>query len=275
MKYSIIPYEGCNIINQVYELNLTRIYPAEDVIKYVENHPNQRLVIRGYHWKDFLSSTDYTDHYYPYFKQNPQCSTICFCIPIDVFEEFSSEDKQYWKDNVPCYMFDYGCKTWDELYEQLFYGAAEVIVYGELGFSIDKVSEIVHAAGAQLAVIPDMVQNGARDVPYSNIRKFFIRPEDTDLYEDYLDIFKLAATGNTLDIHYTAYAGTKDWFGPLKEIIYGLKSDIDNRCIIETFGSARLSCGQKCVKYGKCDICGRCEELSDLMREYELIFYKK
>ena len=171
-------------------------------------------------------------------------------------------------------MFDYGCKTWDELYEQLFYGAAEVIIYGELGFSIDKVSEIVHAAGAQLAVIPDMVQNGARDVPYSNIRKFFIRPEDTDLYEDYVDIFKLTATNSAVEGHYTAYA-TKEWFGKLSELIYGLKSDVDNRCIIETFGSARLSCGQKCVKYGKCDICGRCEELSDLMREYELIFYKK
>lgn len=95
-----------------------------------------------------------------------------------------------------------------------------------------------------------------------SLKTFFIRPEDIDLYNNYIDTFEFYADptdATKINTLYEIYTKDKSWFGKLNEIILGYEGDEDNRFIIPRFGEQRLNCDKSCIKNIKpfCRICDR------------------
>lgn len=176
-----------------------------------------------------------------------------------------NEVKKY---DFPFYFSTY-INTWDILLYYLSLGVTDVYIVEELGFELDKVSKVVHNANAQVRVFPNVAQSQWKEMP--GIKKFFIRPEDVEYYEPYVDVFEFYGKDDFLATLYKVYNNDRKWFGPLNEIIIDLNSDLDGKYTIPRFGERRATCGRKCLKGEPCAICDRVKELSHTLEQAELI----
>ena len=59
----------------------------------------------------------------------------------------------------------------------------------ELGFSLDKISDILHSNNIKVRVIPNICQSSFSET--NSLLTFFIRPEDIKYYIKYVDVFEL------------------------------------------------------------------------------------
>lgn len=169
------------------------------------------------------------------------------------------------------FMFSDYVRGWDQLQDYLDAGVCSVCVVEEICFSIKAIADVVHSYGATVRVFPNIAQSQSRSIP--DVKKFFIRPEDTEKYEPYVDIYELFHQDN-LNTYYEIYAKDKEWFGDLSEIIMSFYGHLDSRCVIDYFGEMRLDCDKRCLKGGACAICDRCVELAAAMEDKDLIFTK-
>ena len=81
---------------------------------------------------------------------------------------------------------------------------------------------------------------------------------------------------NHIELYYGIYAIDKKWSGNLKEIIIGMKDDLNSMCILPRFGEYRTRCCRKCLKGGLCNMCNTIVELSKNLEENDFrIIYKK
>ena len=106
------------------------------------------------------------------------------------------------------------------------------------------------------------------------LKAFFIRPEDIDLYNRrYISTFEFYFPEDVdlnWDVLYKAYVLNKKWLGPLKEIIIGLNSDIEDTTIMPRWAAARMDCHRKCFKGSSCNICNQIYELSKSLKEIQV-----
>lgn len=174
---------------------------------------------------------------------------------------------------IPFFFSEY-IVGWDELNGILDLGVTDVYIVEELCFELDKVAEIVHQKGARVRVFPNVAQSSWKGT--AALKKFFIRPEDVDAYEPYIDTFEFW-DGNhehkkNMDIVlHKVYAIDKKWFGKLNEIIYGLDCDIDSRFTIPRFAEMRIKCNKRCIKGGSCNICDNIYDLSKTLEKAEIM----
>ena len=148
-------------------------------------------------------------------------------------------------------------------------GATDVYIVENLCFELDKISELVHSYNAAIRVYPNIAQSKWDDTPA--LKKFFIRPEDIDEYEKYIDTIEFYNVDKQIDIYYNIYKIKKQWFGKLNEIILDFNSEIDNKYIIPRFAEMRIKCGKNCFKGGHCRRCEVIEELSSSLEQSELV----
>ena len=140
-------------------------------------------------------------------------------------------------------------------------------------FELDKVSVVVHNAGARVRIFPNVAQCSTEYT--KDLKKFFIRPEDTLVYEPYVDTYEFFGEDRKLCTYLRIYKEHQEWFGLLNEIIIGFNSDLDNRFIIPRFPEMRLRCGKRCLKDGTCKICDRIEELSKSLEKLGVVIQTK
>jgi len=179
------------------------------------------------------------------------------------------------KKSKPNFKFflDMQINNWDVLIGILELGVTDVYIVEDLGFEIDKISNIIKKYNVQSRVFPNIAQSKWSDT--NPLKKFFIRPEDIDIYSAYIDVVEFYNVDKQIDIYYTIYSEKKKWYGRLDEIILDFDSDIDNKYIIPRFAEMRIRCGKKCLKG---DICRRCEDiekLSDSLKKSKLIVSTK
>lgn len=170
---------------------------------------------------------------------------------------------------IPFFTKDY-ISSWDELYTALQRPVTDVYIVEELGFALDKVAAAAHAKNIQIRVFPNVAQSRS-EIPA--IKQFFIRPEDLNAYEPYVDIYefyRVNSSTNT-DVLYEIYQHDQKWFGDLSEIISGLNESLDSRFMLNEFGASRVSCERRCFKGGRCQICDRIYKVSKELREAGII----
>ena len=177
----------------------------------------------------------------------------------------------YYLENKPNFRFFYDIQIndWDILTGVLKSGATDVYIVENLCFEIDKVAEIAAQYNAQVRVYPNIAQSKWNNT--AALKKFFIRPEDIDEYEKYVDVIEFYNVDKQIDIYYDIYKQKKKWFGKLNEIILDFDSDIDNRYIIPRFAEMRIKCGKNCLKGGSCRRCEIIEQLSNTLEESQLV----
>lgn len=167
--------------------------------------------------------------------------------------------------NIPFY-YQNVIKDW-ETFD--FYNSLEITdlyISGDLCFELEKIKSLLKN-NKVLRIFPNILQKNNENG--EDIKGFFIRPEDTDLYEKYITTFELKSPFDLFEKNYynlntifDIYKNSKRWFGNLKEIIIGYNEDLDSRYILPTFTEKRMNCGRKCYKGSKCNICQEIENLS-------------
>lgn len=192
-------------------------------------------------------------------------------IPFDQIDLLKAEMEK--AKVFPKFMVNVRCENWDMLYYLKNKGVSDIYITDSMGFEIKNVAKILHEDNIAIRVYPNICQNHIGIHEPNNITSFWIRPEDYELYEEYIDVFELDLHDiNIYDIIYKAYAIDKKWFGKLNEIITYLNSDIDNRSLPPSFGVPRLNCGKRCMKDKSCHLCEKYKYISDIMKENGYVY---
>lgn len=138
-------------------------------------------------------------------------------------------------------------------------GVSYVRLEAPLFFEMDEVKKF----GVPVRAVPNVAH--LNDIPIKNgIYGTWIRPEDMNLYEDYITVCEF----EDCDIKkegalYRIYANEKEWVGPITMLISNITTTAENHLISSEGTKIRLNCGQKCQKNGRCHICERVLRLAD------------
>lgn len=206
-------------------------------------------------------------------------------VSKDFLEELSKKyNNIYFKLNMKNYYnkdIKYNCKfffdelvdDWDTFIGLLQYGVSDVYIVENLGFELDKVAAAAQNYNVQIRAYPNVAQSKFTDI--KPLKKFFVRPEDVDVYDKYIDIFEFFDVDKKLDTYYEIYAIDKKWFGQLNEIIVDFDSDIDNKYIIPKFAEKRVKCNKQCLKGSNCNRCDEIEKLAGTFEKSGLIVSTK
>jgi hypothetical protein len=111
---------------------------------------------------------------------------------------------------------------------------------------------MIHSAGAKVRIFPNVAQEmfSTKD----SVTRFFIRPEDINLYENYIDVCEIfGEAGITEDIFYIYVA--EKWGKEINKLISNLNESFTNTFLLDNFALKRLSCKRKCKTTENCDFC--------------------
>lgn len=154
------------------------------------------------------------------------------------------------KDCCNRYMLTDLVGQWEVLQFVLSLKPCEVYITNILCFSMDKVKKECGDVGLRMYV--NWAQAAWDGIPA--VRKFFVRPEDIELYDAYNVSIEFKGNAKVQDIMYEVY-NQGYWFGDLSEIIIGLDDSLDDRRIPNKFGYLRLNCNKMCVQGVSCHAC--------------------
>lgn len=166
-------------------------------------------------------------------------------------------------NNIPFYCAA-PCLSWETFHYLVKAGVSDVNVSGPLAFALPKVKRVLEKLGAkiQLRATPNFC---LKEHPTTEgLIGFFIRPEDTEKYEGYIDIFDFYGVEHQ-DTFYNLYTN-QHFLGNLNTIIYHLNMDIDNKAMVTLFGERRLGCDRECLKGGRCHRCYDLYKLEEIYR---------
>lgn len=165
---------------------------------------------------------------------------------------------------IPFFFNDF-VGTIDKMYGLMKYQPTDMYICEQLGFSIDQVSKVLHNHNIKVRVMPNIAQSSWAETPA--LQKFFIRPEDINVYATYVDVFELIAPQPQQAVIYKIYKQGY-WSGPIKEIIPNFKDNLDSRFVGKAFGVIRTACHKRCLyKPESCDICNRIKDLSQTFKD--------
>lgn len=167
------------------------------------------------------------------------------------------------------YFFNTRVTDFDILNGLIKLGVSDVYIVEDLGFDLNRVHMITSPNQVQIRVFPNIAQSSWYYI--DDLKKFFIRPEDTDFYGQYVDVFEFFGDKEYTDLYYDIYSNKKEWFGDLKEIIIDFNKTLDSRCIVDFFADKRIKCQKKCLKGFDCRICDRIEDLAKTFHNNEII----
>ena len=143
-------------------------------------------------------------------------------------------------------------------------GVSDIDLSGALAFEFPKVKRVLERLDTKVVI--RITPNFARAItPHCKpLQTFFIRPDDIDLYEEYIDVLEFAGIEHQ-DTFYKIYAKEKTFIGRLDQCIYNLSAPIDNVGLISEFGERRISCGRQCIKGGWCNRCNTLASIAEKM----------
>ena len=259
MKYCINynqKTERLECINEADEWTIKYNSKDETLLEFLKLHTDKRInlwITNG----DFVS-IDFLQ------ELSDKFDNLYFKLPLNSYLEEIENNEVHFR-----YFFDEYINNWDTLIGVLQKSVTDVYITEDLGFELDKVAATAAKYGAQVRVFPNVAQSEWRETP--GLKKFFIRPEDVEAYEDYVDVMEFYGDDSKVEVYYRVYAIDKKWFGRLDELIIDLNSDIDSRFTIPRFAEKRIRCGKSCLKGGRCRRCEHIQDLSHSLEESGLI----
>lgn len=184
-----------------------------------------------------------------------------FALALDVL--VFELTKNLRENNIPFYVAK-PCLDWEMLNILLKEGVCAINISGPLGFELSRVRRCV-GPDIQLRAIPNKV-SALYPENTAALYNFFIRPEDVEIYENFIDILEFEGIEKQ-DIFYSIYAEQKIFIGNLNQCIYDFKGNVDNKGLIKLFGERRRDCGRQCLKGGGCRRCDSLVHLAQLKSE--------
>lgn len=249
MKYAIRFYRGCRILNKADEIIIKYESTEPDLVRYVGSLPQEQRLIVNITNLPIEQEENSLKIFEVAYKEHKNFAILCsfkqhILVDLDLL-------------NIP-YFFIEQASTFDEFVGMLNFKVKDIYITNELGFYLDKVSKICKDKDIQVRVRPNMAQSSSV-FETESVKKFFIRPEDTEFYEQYVDVFEFTGELTQQPVYYEIYRDGR-WLGDLNEIIIGLTQSINDMAILPVFHN-RASCEKRC-SFGKCDLCSRVVEVS-------------
>ena len=266
MKYCINYSNKSHIIDKVDEILIR--YDKNKILElftqFIPAHLNQRVIVQLIEENNIDTIVNNLKKIISIYNENKD---IKFDIQLPFYNQKFMEEL---KDTNLKYFFKAAANSWDKFTGLISQNVSDIYITDELAFELDKVAEIAHKNNIKVRIYPNVAQS--RWDKLSDILKFFIRPEDIEMYESYVDVCEFYGDkAQQIDTYYKIYQEDKKWFGDLQEIIIGLDSKIDSRYIIPRFAEKRIKCGKDCLKGGKCEMCKRILDLSEQLENAHLI----
>lgn len=266
MKYCINYSNKSHIIDKVDEILIR--YDKNKILElftqFIPAHLNQRIIVQLIEEDNIDTIVNNLKKIISIYNENKD---IKFDIQLPFYNQKFIEEL---KDTNLKYFFKAAANSWDKFTGLISQNVSDIYITDELAFELDKVAEIAHKNNIKVRIYPNVAQS--RWDKLSDILKFFIRPEDIEMYEPYVDVCEFYGDkAQQIDTYYKIYQEDKKWFGNLQEIIIGLDSKIDSRYIIPRFAEKRIKCGKDCLKGGKCEMCKRILDLSEQLENAHLI----
>lgn len=262
MKYCIDFNNHSKYLDDVDEIRLKYDKQKIEAIQYIKEHSHQTIILYIEDTDEFINSKD-IDQFSNIAKEDPN---------LDFKIELSSYKKEYMEklnDVNFKYFFNTYIRDWDTFLGYMNLGVSDIYIVESLGFELDKISKIAHDKNIKIRCFANIAQSSWKET--DALKKFFIRPEDIELYEPYIDTICFLGHYDKIDLYYKIYKNDKKWYGNLKELIIDLDIDLDSKYIIPRFAEKRIRCGKECIKGGKCNICERIVELSNTLEKANLI----
>ena len=182
------------------------------------------------------------------------------------------------ENNLPFY-FNFYINNWDTLNDLIRTGVSEVIITGELGFDLERLTHFLEDKNIQVRCMPNFVQSSYRNEHY--LTSFWLRPEDVayieykGLHVDTLEFYdndEYQDPRLNPNFPYEVYAIDKKWSSDLAGIIIGIPpKEVDSAYIMPAFIKHRVNCGKRCMKGSKCTLCYNYCDLSGLLKDYSLV----
>lgn len=266
MKYCINYSNKSHIIDKVDEILIR--YDKNKILElftqFIPAHLNQRVIVQLMEENNIDTIVNNLKKIISIYNENKD---IKFDIQLPFYNQKFMEEL---KDTNLKYFFKVAANSWDKFTGLISQNVSDIYITDELAFELDKIAEIAHKNNIKVRIYPNIAQS--RWDKLSDILKFFIRPEDIEMYEPYVDVCEFYGDkAQQIDTYYKIYQEDKKWFGDLQEIIIGLDSKIDSRYIIPRFAEKRIKCGKDCLKGGKCKMCKRILDLSEQLENAHLI----
>ena len=264
MKYCVDYDKRFNYLDEIDEIRINYMKQKAEALQYIQKHPQQCVILIIDDYQKALDNKD-LEKLSNIAQEHPELNfKVEFMNIIDNIQDYNFNFK---------YFFNIYVDNWDTLIGLINLGVSDVYIINELGFELNKIAEIAHKNNIKIRCFANIAQSSWKKS--DPIKKFFIRPEDIQVYERYIDIIYFIGKIEKINIYYKIYKYDKKWYGNLNEIIAELdeedKYDFDSRYIIPRFAETRIKCGKKCLKGGKCQICERVMQLANSLKKANLI----
>ena len=169
------------------------------------------------------------------------------------------------KDAGIKFYYGYPIKTYYELNAAIEYGVSYIILGPPLFFDMDYIK----TKNVPIRAIPNIAYGDG--FPRDNgLYGTWIRPEDVDAYEPYIDVFEFEDCDLRKERALFRIYNKKAWSGPLELIITNFRHSGVNRMVLPDLIQHRLNCKQRCQSGGSCRACERTFKLAnpELITEY-------
>lgn len=159
--------------------------------------------------------------------------------------------KELLKKGYNAYL-DFPVSDWETFELLVDLGVSDIIIDGTLCFSMSDINS--RKIGLNIRTCPIGYYNSLRKEDKSYPNSWFMRPEDIDLYEKYIDYLEFPQEKEK--ILFKIYK-KKSFPFSIKELFPQVKSDIENGLITSSFAENRLNCHNSClIPTGtKCNLC--------------------
>ena len=169
-----------------------------------------------------------------------------FCIGITTLPHYQAA-----RDIGVKYYYRFPITTFQELQDMKNAGMCYVILGAPLFFMMDKVKRFDIPVRHVANVAHTEAYFSEADGPTGT----WIRPEDVEQYEPYIDVIEFMDNLTAEQALYRVYAENHKWSNPLNYVVKDINHPATNRMIPPTLAKARLNCGQRCKENGRCHLC--------------------
>lgn len=256
MKYCLSGRQPDMILDKADEIKI-ELRDFKAIPEYIEKFSNKTLILEftneipeDFNWDEIKA-----------YNELMEGNLICALSDLSLIKEcFSNQIKFYYKYPVTSFFELEGLKK---------LGVCYILIGTPLMFDLQTVASYK----IPLRAIPNLAYE-----PYikheDGIIGGWIRPEDGDIYGEYIDTFEFYAPKNLTKEKslFHVYAEAKQWNGNLRFLIDNLDYDFNNKFLYdeENFAKRRMFCQQKCLKTKTCHYCiDQIKFLNTTLKKYQ------
>ena len=253
MKCCLNSHQTNDYLSKADEIKITYA-DRHKLIDYVEKYPDKTMILDMKNYNGIIEWDDIK-------RYNIMCRNN-FIIALNslTYLDFCK------KENIRFY-WNFPVNTFYDLQALSKLGAEYALIDAPLTHQMDKLAAI----DIKIRVIPNVAFYAF--IPREDgVCGSWIRPEDLELYESYVETIEFEDCDLKKEqALFRIYMEQKKWPGDLEMLISNLKYPGVNRMIPRELTEKRMVCGQRCQSGSSCRLCYRYLELAnpDLLSKYK------